>query len=136
MFTLNDTFNRVLSQVREPYLDDPAIATVDRRHWERLFYSTWLPLAHINRPPENLRRMSWNAAGMIAVRWGENDAEHVEATAIAGAWGLATPTPPTGTELPPALPARTIDRPIAPAPGRQGWAIGAVTVIWSRLRRQ
>jgi len=129
-----DTFIRVLSQVTEPYLDDPAIATVDRGHWERLFYTTWLPLAHVDDPPDKLGSISWNAAGVIAVRWGENDAEHVEATAIAGAWGLANPAPPLGIEQLSASPARTPDRRVARTPAPQSSAISAVTVIWRRLR--
>ncbi|MCL2419221.1 MAG: hypothetical protein FWD04_08010 [Conexibacteraceae bacterium] len=88
---LKDTWTAVLSQVAEPYLDDPGIATVGADHLERVFCSTWLPLGQIDGASEELREASWIAAGEIAKRWGEDGGQHVEETAIAGAWGLATP---------------------------------------------
>ncbi|MCL2419730.1 MAG: hypothetical protein FWD04_10590 [Conexibacteraceae bacterium] len=89
---LKDTWIAVLSQVTDPHLDHPEIATADPGYQQRVFCATWLPLAHINGASAELREAAWIAAGEIARQWGENDAQHVEETAIAGASGLAAPT--------------------------------------------
>jgi len=99
-----DTFNGVLARCPDRYLDDPAIAIVGSVYWERLFCSTWLPLARVDGVSAEVRALAWNAAWVITRQWGDELAGHVEATTVAGAHGqLATPMP-AADGRPPAAP--------------------------------
>jgi len=88
---MEETFARVLSRCAERYLDDPALADVDRRYSERLLYSTWVPLARVDGVSGQVRALAWIGAWGITRQWGEEFAPRVEETAVAGAWGQLAP---------------------------------------------
>jgi len=96
---MNDKLTDALAGMAERYLDDPTVGKTDPRYQQQTLCATWLPLAHIDGLTTEAAAVSWEAAGMIASRWGEEHAEHVEQAIIAGAWGLATPAPSPATPL-------------------------------------
>jgi hypothetical protein len=79
---------QVLAHCRDVHLDEPDLG---ERFNEETFCEAWLPLAHVDGASEAMRALAWRAAGLIAERWGEGPAGHVEETVISAAFGHATP---------------------------------------------
>ena len=82
------TIRQVLAHCCDVHLDEP---DVGQRFSEETFCEAWLPLAHVDGASEAMRALAWRAAGLIAERWGEGPAGHVEEAVIGAAWGHATP---------------------------------------------
>jgi hypothetical protein len=82
------TIRQVLAHCRDVHSDEP---DVGQRFNEETFCEAWLPLAHVDGASEAMRALAWCAAGLIAERWGEGPAGHVEETVISAAFGRATP---------------------------------------------
>ncbi|HEY2650395.1 MAG TPA: hypothetical protein VGI50_00635 [Solirubrobacteraceae bacterium] len=83
-----ETIRLVLARSRDAHLDEP---DVGQRFDDEAFCEAWLPLAHLDGTSEQVRALAWRAAGLIAERWGEGPAGHMEETVIGAAWGHATP---------------------------------------------
>ena len=83
-----ETIRLLLAHWGDVHLDEP---DVGQRFNEEAFCEAWLPLAHVDGASEEMRALAWHAAGLIAERWGEGPAGHVEETVIGAAWGHATP---------------------------------------------